>query len=249
MANDNKYTDFADNMDNIDPRGQFSYAELKDFADNYWLKSMNRCSRKKDFSAMERYLTEDVEMIIPYLDIEPPFFKRPPVIQGKEAVMKAITQEQAIGVPGWSYSYANFGYLNTQGIGLIIDPRKSVILMKLLEISPYLKKDGTPFRNPAYITVRLHYSGSFQVNKIVMLYEPFTRLRAKQEIIAAGLAPQELIDEMNDRYALFACQAKAWGDYLKQLYDACPHPDRDESDRQKFFHYLDHDAVWQSYEP
>ena len=248
MATDNKYTDYADNMENIDPRGQFSYAELKDFADVYWLKSLNRCARKKDFSAMERYLTDDVEMIVPYIDIEPPFFKRPPVIKGKEAVMKAITEDHVLGYPGWSYSFANLGYMNQYGNGLIIDPRKSIVFMKLLEVSPYMKKDGTPFRNPAYLTMRLHYAGSFQVNKIVLVYEPFTRLRAKQEIIAAGLAPQEMIDEVNARYALFREQAKAWSDYLKQLYDSCEHPDRDESDRQKFFNYLDKDAVWQNYE-
>ena len=93
MADNEKYTTYEDNMDNIDPRGQFSYAELKDFADMYWLKSLNRCARKRDFSAMERYLTDDIEMVVPYMDIEPPFFGKDPVIRGKEAVMKAITED------------------------------------------------------------------------------------------------------------------------------------------------------------
>lgn len=243
-----KYTDYADNMDNIDPRGQFSYGELKDFADMYWLKSVNRCSRKKDFSGMERFLTDDCEIIYSPIDIEPPFFKIPAHRKGKEAVMAAIN-EGHLAFPGWTYAYANFGYMNDFGNGLIIDPRKSVIIMKLLELSPYMKNDGTPFRNSGYITVRLYYAGAFQVKKIVLVYEPMLRLRAKQEIIAAGLAPQEMIDEVNARYALFREQAKAWGDYLKKLYDSCEHPDRDESDRQKFFNYLDKDAVWQSYEP
>ena len=249
MANESKYTDYADNMENIDPRGQYSYAELKDFATDYWLKSLNRCARKGDFSAMERYLTDDVELIYPHIDIEPPFFGKPAGIKGKEAVMKAFCEDQILAFPGWTYSYANLGYMNDFGNGLIIDPRKSIVFMKLQEISPYLKKDGTPFRNSAYLTARFYYAGGFQVKKIVLLYEPFTRLRAQQEIIAAGLAPQDMVDRVNERYAIFARQAKEWGDYLKKLYDSCEHPDRDESDRQKFFNYLDKDAVWQSYEP
>ena len=247
MADLEKYTSYDDNMDKIDPRGQFSYAELKDFADMYWLKSLNRCARKKDFSAMERYLTDDVEMVVPYMDIEPPFFGKDPVIKGKSAVMKAITEDYVLAYPGWNYSYANFGYMNDLHIGLIIDPRKSIIFMKLLEVSPYMKKDGTPFRNSAYLTARLYYAGSFQVKKIVLVYEPFTRLRVLQEIIAAGLASQEIIDRVNARYALFDKQAKEWSNYLKKLYDSCEHPDRDASDRKKIFDYLDHDAVWLNY--
>ena len=118
------------------------------------------------------------------------------------------------------------------------------ILYVCQEISPYLQKDGTPFRNPQYATYRLHYCGSYQINKIVDISEKTLRFRCKEEIVAAGLAPQEMIDEVNAYYERNAKDADEWTAYLKDLYEKCEHPDRDESDKQKFFKYLEKDAVW-----
>ena len=240
MSNNN----FMDSVDNIDPRCEYAYCELKDFMETQWYKTLCRCLRKNNLDPMERFLTDDVELVRCVPGIEPPFFGVPEVIKGKEAVMKAIKEEYALGIPGWSYPLGNFGYNNDSGVPMLIDSRKGVIIYKVEEISPYLKKDGTPFRNPQYDTFRLHYAGAYKVNKIVEIGEQELRMRTMEEIEAAGLAPQDIKDRAAAYHKMCAEFADKWSAYLKDLYDKCEHPDRTEADRERFFKYLDKEACW-----
>ena len=241
---ENKTETYINSCDAIDPRCAYGYGELKDFLELYWQKTVNRCLRKNDFSTLERHLTDDVEFVRSVPGIEPLYYGVPEVIKGKEAVIKAIQEEYLMGVPGWSYPPADFGYDNNSGVTSIIDIRKGVIIYKVQEITPYLKKDGTPFCNPQYDTFRLEYAGGYKVNRIVEIGELELRMRAMEEICAAGLAPQDIQDRVAKYHAQLHDFAEKWTAYIKNLYDKCDHPDKTDADRDRFFNYLDNDACW-----
>jgi len=202
---------YLDTMSSIDPRTGYAYSELKEFSE-LWHKSLDRAIKKGDFSLLSKFLTDDCEMTFCIPGIDPNFFNRPLTVKGKEEVLRVIEERQVLGVPGWSYSWRE----------CFIDPRKAVILYVWDETSPFKKKDGSNWKNANFGTTRLHYAGSYQIKKIVDITDTEYRLALKEELIAAGIAPQEMIDEMKAYKAAFAEDQKVWWAHIEDLKKKAP---------------------------
>lgn len=204
--NANVDDNYLDSMDKINPRCGYAYSELKEFSD-LWHKTLDRAIKKGDFNILGKYLTDDCKMTFCIPGIDPTFFNRPLSVAGKDEVLRVIKEKQVLGVPGWSYTWRE----------CFVDPRKAVILYIWDETSPYKKKDGTYWKNANFGSTRLHYAGSYQINNIVDITDTEYRLALKEELIAAGLAPQEIIDEMNAYKAAFAEDQKMWNAHIEEL--------------------------------
>jgi hypothetical protein len=197
---------YLDTMNHIDPRTGYAYNEMKEASD-LWHKSLDRAIKKGDFDGLGKYITDDCEMTFCIPGIDPNFFARPLTVKGKAEVLRVIKANQVLGVPSWSYTWRD----------CFIDPRKAFILYVWDETSPYQKKDGTCWKNGNFGTTRLHYAGSYQVNNIVDITDTEYRLALKEELIAAGIAPQEMIDEMKAYKAVFAEDQKVWKSHIDEL--------------------------------
>jgi hypothetical protein len=204
---------YEGDMDAMNIR-DFVYGELKDFADK-WNHALTRALKRNDMDSLAKFLTDDCEMYFCVPGHWPDLFHRPLYAKGKENVMRVIKEQNILGYPGWDNPWFR----------LAIDPRKAVLFYMYDIISPYKKKDGSFWQCGNYCTTQLHYAGAMKIKKIVDVTDREYMVNLKRELVAAHVAPLEMVQEVNEYVAQYEEDEKAWQAFLGEVRANKDNPD------------------------
>lgn len=80
-----------------------------------------------------------------------------------------------------------------------------------------MKEDGTPFATRCLGSTRIHYAGSYKMREIEIIVDPEYLVATKDELVAAGLAPESMVKEQEDYYRQMAEDQKVWDAHLLEL--------------------------------
>lgn len=176
---------YAAHVNDIDCHN-YAPVELKEFAE-LWKKALIKARKTRDLAPVARYMTDDFKYTWCLPGVDPSFFNKTVEACGKQTVLDTVDKDVFLGIEGWDYPW----------IETYIDPRKGVIFYLWKEITPYQKNDGTYFENRAFAVTKLDYAGGYKVSLMEDLVDCEFHVALVDELIAAGKAPEELVQKQN----------------------------------------------------
>ncbi len=185
---------------------QWTRGELEEFS-RIWHNAIDACQKSGNNEPMKKFFKSDAEAIWCVPGIKPSYFHKQKTAVGPDAIVDAISRNELLGIKGWKRPWTE----------CIIDSHKGVIIYFWDEISPYMKKDGTPFKTNTFGTTRLEYAGSYQISKMEIIEDPEYRVALIDELIAAGFASTEMIQKQNAYYNNLEEDRKQWNAHLAEL--------------------------------
>ncbi|SHF22684.1 aminomethyltransferase family protein [Lactonifactor longoviformis] len=208
---DNNYTAHVNDIN----CHNYAPVELKQFAE-MWKKALDKARKTRDYAPLARYMTDDFKYTWCLPGVDPTYFHKRLEANGKDEVVNTVHIDTMIGVEGWDYPW----------IETYIDPRKGVIFYMWKEVTPYRKKDGTLFENQAFAVTRLDYAGGYKVKVMEDLVDCEFHIALVDETIAAGFAPESLIQKQNEYYRQLA---KDYNAFYRHLEELCSQAGNDKS--------------------
>lgn len=185
---------------------QWSRGELEEFS-RIWHKSIDHARANGTFDDLKKFFTQDCDFTWCVPGIKPSYLQKTTHVTGADEIVEEVKKNNLFGIQGWKRPWTH----------CFIDSYQGVILYIWDEISPYLKKDGTPFTTRCPGTTRIHYAGSYKIKQIEIINDPEYMVALKDELIAAGLAPQEMIQAQEEYYLNMAEDQKVWDAHLAEL--------------------------------